>query len=95
MQTLESQYYKTPAFPSEEQIEDFDQACSDAIEEVERWQRQFLIKCGWKYTTVSPGAVWMYVREMPDGRTVMTNAATAMRVAAAEARDRSSKVSPA
>ena len=42
----------------------------------------YLEKCGWKYTCETPGCFWLWQRALDDGRTVLTDRETAVRIAA-------------
>ena len=52
------------------------------IEDIEIETRRFLESCGWRYTCDVPGSLWLYVKELPDGRTAMVNHNTALHIEA-------------
>lgn len=50
----------------------------DAKDDCKKRERNFLRKCGWEYTSDTPGALWLWQKKMPDGRTMLVNDSTAM-----------------
>ena len=53
-------------------------AVSDAKEALERAERKYLEKHGWRYTCNTPSCHWLWEKKLPDGRTVLTNTDTAI-----------------
>lgn len=47
-------------------------ALTDAEETLEDLQTQYLRKNGWTFSCDFPGSVWLWVKELPDGRIVGT-----------------------
>jgi len=80
---LEDLYHAAKGLPTVETIEEFADEATAAREEIEYLERQFLTKCGFKYTCGNPGSLWLYERQLPDGRTVLVDAGTALRIASA------------
>ncbi len=37
-----------------------------------------LRKRGWKYTSNTPGSIWLWEKKLPDGRTALVNVGTAI-----------------
>ena len=52
------------------------------IEDIEIETRQFLAKCGWRYTSDAPGSLWLYEKELPDGRIALVDQNTALHMEA-------------
>jgi predicted transcriptional regulator len=83
MSKLESLYYAAKGMPTAETIDKFVDEASAARDDIELLERRFLIKCGFKYSCDTPGAMWLYERQLPDGRTFLVDANTAFRIASA------------
>lgn len=41
-------------------------------------ERRLLEKLGWKYTSNTPGCLWLFERTMPDGRVLLVDQSTAV-----------------
>lgn len=57
------------------------------MEDIEIETRRFLASCGWKYTCNVPGSLWLYEKELPDGRVALVDHSTALHIEAAIAPD--------
>jgi hypothetical protein len=55
---------KTPTLDKFRKIE-------NSFWELETELREFLEKRGWQYTSDTPGCIWMMVKKIPDGRTII------------------------
>lgn len=63
-----------------------------AEEQVKSSKASLLRKHGWEQTCKTPGSLWMWQKDLPDGRTMLVSTDTALRFAREEACD---KVDPA
>ena len=52
-------------------------AAQDACAEAEAL---YLLRFGWEYTSQTPNFTWRWQRKFDDGRTIMTDAADAIRI---------------
>jgi hypothetical protein len=58
----------------------------DAVHEIEMMHSDAHVKLtallesrGWEYTSSTPGSRWMLQKQLPDGRTLLTDSDTALR----------------
>lgn len=62
----------------------------DAEHEYEEVQHGYLRQEGWKYKCDTPGALWLWQKQLKDGRIVLSDTRTALYICLAEAEMRCS-----
>jgi hypothetical protein len=55
-------------------------AIRDAEDELGDAQRRYLTKNGWRYNSTNPLFIWFWEKQLPDGRTVLLDQQTALRM---------------
>lgn len=55
-----------------------DNAIIDAQNELERLTNQYLHSHGWKYTSNTPGCLWLWQKATEDGRILLVDTSTAL-----------------
>ncbi len=53
---------------------------AEAVDNLERARNLFLVKAGWKYTCDTPGSIYLWQKQLPDGRVVLIQPKLAVRM---------------